>query len=147
MVWEGIIKRGSTPLVVAGNLTEICYRGEIVLRYVIPFIQTQSINVTFRQDNTRPHGVRVVRYYLTQQNVDALPWPAVSPDISPIEHVWDKIERWLRHLQNQPVTLAEMGPALIRIWNNIPQAFFNTLIRSLRRRYQVCITANGEHTR
>jgi hypothetical protein len=28
-------------------------------------------------------------------------------------------------LPNQPVTLAEMGPALIRIWNNIPQAFFN----------------------
>jgi hypothetical protein len=40
------------------------------------------------------------------------------------------------HLPNQPVTLAEMGPALIRIWNNIPQAFFNNLVRSMRRRCQ-----------
>jgi transposase len=57
-----------------------------------------------------------------------LPWPAVAPDLSPIEHVWDEMERRLRHLPNQPVTLAEMGPGLIRIWNNIPQTFFNNLV-------------------
>ena len=76
-----------------------------------------------------------------------LPWPAVSSDLSPIEHVWDKMERRLRHLQNQPVTLVDMGPVLIRIWNNIPEAFFNTLIRSMRRRCQACNNANGGHTR
>jgi hypothetical protein len=47
------------------------------------------------------------------------------------------------HLPNQPVTLAEMGLALIRIWNNIPQAFFNNLVRSMRRRCQAYINANG----
>jgi hypothetical protein len=60
---------------------------------------------------------------------------------------WDEMERRLCHLPNQPVTLAEMGPALIRIWNNIPQAFFNNLVRSMRRRCQACINANGGHTR
>ena len=114
MVWRGITAHGRTPLVVvAGNLTGI------VQTYVIPFIQTQANNVTFQQDNAQPHVARVVRDYLTQQNVYLLPWPAVSPDLSPIEHVWDEMERRLRHLPNQPVTLAEMGPALIRIWNNI----------------------------
>jgi len=33
------------------------------------------------------------------------------------------MERRLPHLQNHPVTLEEMGLALIRIWNNILQAF------------------------
>jgi hypothetical protein len=79
---------------------------------------------------------------LTQQNVDLLPWPAVSPDLLPIEHVWDEME-----LPNQPVTLAEMGLALIRIWNNIPQVFFNNLVRSMCRRCQACINANDGHTR
>jgi hypothetical protein len=140
MVWGSITAHGRTPLVViAGNLTGIRYRDEIVQPYVIPFIQAQANNVTFQQDNARPH--------LTQQNVDLLPWPAVSPNLSPIEHVWDEMERRLRHLPNQPVTLAEMGPALIRIWNNIPQAFFNNLVRSMRRRCQACINANGGHTR
>ena len=72
-----------------------------------------------------------------------LPWPAVSPDLSPFEHAWDEMERRLRHLPNQPVTLVEMGLALIRIWNNIPQAVFNNLVRSMRRRCQTCINANG----
>jgi hypothetical protein len=64
-----------TPLVViAGNLTGIRYRDEIVQPDVIPFIQAQANNVTFQQDNARPHVARVVRDYLTQQNVDLLPW-------------------------------------------------------------------------
>jgi hypothetical protein len=92
------------------------YRDEIVQPFVIPFIQAQANNVTFQQDNARPHVARVVRDYLTQQNVDLLPWLAVSPDLSPIEHVWDEMgRRYAIILPNQPVTLAEMGPALIRI--------------------------------
>jgi hypothetical protein len=57
-------------VVVAGNLTGMRYRDEIVQPYVIPFIQAQANNVTFQQDNARPHVARVVRDYLTQQNVD-----------------------------------------------------------------------------
>ena len=128
------------------NMTGMRYRDDIVQPYVIPFIQAQANNVTFQQDNARPQVARVVRAYLTQQIVDLLPLPAVSPDLSPIEHVWDEMERRLRHLPNQPVTLAEMGPALIRIWNNIPQTFFNNLVRSTSRRCQACINANGGHT-
>jgi hypothetical protein len=45
----------------------------------------------------------------------------------------NEMERRLHHLPNQPVTSAEMGPTLIRIWNNIPQAFFNNLVRSMCR--------------
>jgi hypothetical protein len=140
MVWGGVKERGRSLLVVEAEYLT----GR---RYVIPFIQAQANNVAFQQDNARPHIARVVRDYLTQQNVDVLPWTAVSSDSSPIEDVWDEMERPLRHLQNQPMTLADMGPALIRIWNNIPEVFFNTLIRSMRRRWQACINANGGHTR
>jgi hypothetical protein len=67
MVWGSITAHGRTPLVViAGNLTGIRYRDEIVQPYVIPFIQAQANNVTFQQDNARPHVARVVRDYLTQ---------------------------------------------------------------------------------
>ena len=66
-VWGGITAHGRTPLVVvAGNLTGIRYLDEIVQPYVIPFIQAQANNVTFQQDNARPHVARVVRDYLTQ---------------------------------------------------------------------------------
>ena len=67
MVWGGITAHSRTPLVViAGNLTSIRYRDEIVQPYVIPFIHAQANNFTFQQDNVRPHLARVVRDYQTQ---------------------------------------------------------------------------------
>jgi hypothetical protein len=51
MVWGGI----TALVVVARNLTGIRYRDEIVQPYVIPFIQAQTNNITFQQDNARPH--------------------------------------------------------------------------------------------
>ena len=74
-----------------------------LLTDVILFIQAQGNTVTFQQDNAGPHVARVLRHYLTQQNVDVLPWPAVSPDLSPVELAWDEMERPLRYLQNQSV--------------------------------------------
>jgi hypothetical protein len=62
MVWGGITAHGRTPLVVvAGNLTGIRYWDEIVQPYVIPLIQAQANNVTFQQENARPHVARVIR--------------------------------------------------------------------------------------
>jgi hypothetical protein len=127
-VLGGITERGRKPLVAAGHLTGKPYWDEIVQRYGIPCIQSQANNVTFHQDNARPHVVGVVRDYLTQQNVVVLPWPAVLAYLSPIEHVSDKMERRLRHLHNQPMTLEEMSSALIRIWNNIRKAFLTHLL-------------------
>ena len=146
MVWGGITAHGRTPLVVvAGNLTGIRYRDEKVQPYVIPFIQAQANNVTFQQDNARPHVAWVVRDSLIQQNVDLLPWPAVSPDLSPIEHVWDEMERRLHHLSNQPVTLAGNGSGIDPHLEQYPTSIFNNLGRSMCRRCQTCINANGGH--
>ena len=146
MVWGGITGNARTPLVVInGNLTGARYRDEILQAHVVPFVRQHA--VTLQHDNARPHVARVVTDFLTQQNVNVLPCPAVSPDLSPIEHAWDEMERRLRQLPNQPVTLAELSRALVRIWNGIPQAFFTNLVGSMRRRCNACITANGGHTR
>ena len=72
---------------------------------------------------------------------------AVSPDLAPIEHVCDEMQRRVRALPNQPVTLAALDQTLVQIWNGIPQLFFNNLVRSMRRRCQACIDANGGHSR
>lgn len=64
----------------------------------------QQRQMTFQQDNARPHVARVVKDFMTQQKVDVLHWPAVSPDLSPIEHVWDEMKRRLRRLPNQPLS-------------------------------------------
>ena len=100
--WCGITSHGRTQLViVAGNLTAIRYRDEIIRPHVLPFLQGQRGAVMLQQDNARPH--------VAQQNVNTLPWPAISPDLSPIEHLWNEMERRLRLLPNQPLTLFRYG--------------------------------------
>lgn len=147
MVWGGMTTHGRTPLVVIdGNLTGVRYRDIVIQQHVLPFINGQQRHVTLQQDNARPHIAHVVMDFLRQNNVDVLPWPAVSPDLSPIEHAWDEMERRLRSRPNPPQTLQELGQELVRIWNNIPQACFGTLVRSMSRRCQACINANGGHT-
>ena len=111
MVWGGITGNARMPLVVINrNLTGARYRDEILQALVIPFVRQHA--VTLQHDNARP---RVVTDFLTQQNVNVLPWPVVSPDLSPIEHALDEMERRLRQLPNQPVTLAVLSHALVRI--------------------------------
>jgi transposase len=45
----------------------------------------------FMDDNARSHRARIVQHFLQQEAVQTIPWPAMSPDMNPIEHVWDFI--------------------------------------------------------
>ena len=61
---------------------------------VVPFFNR---NITlFQQDNARCHTAHVSMRYLDEQHVRILPWPAFSPDLSPIEHLWDVLDRGIR---------------------------------------------------
>ena len=66
---------------------------------------------------------RVCQDFLNQNHVRVLPWSALSPDLSPIENLWDELGRRVRHCQNPPETLQEVRDALVYEWNNITQAF------------------------
>ena len=144
MVWGGITGNARTPLVVInGNLTGACYRDEILQAHVVPFVRQNA--VTLQHDNARPHVACVVTDFLTQQNVNVLPWPAVSPIANRARMGWDGTSS--TSLAKSASELAELSRELVRIWNGIPQAFFTNLVGSMQRRCNTCITANGGYTR
>ena len=104
-------------------------------------------NHIFQQDNARCHMAHISMTVLENNHIRVLPWPAMSPDLSLIEHLWDELGRRIRNSQNTPETLAQLRTALFGEWNNIPQDFIRRLIDSMRRRCQAVINARGGHTR
>ena len=146
MVWGGIaygIK--SQLIIVAGNMTAVRYRGEILRPVAVPLVQQR--NLILQQDNARPHVARVCQDFLANNNIAPLAWPPYSPDLTPIEHMWDELDRRVRKRRNPPATLAQLRNALIDEWNNIPMRTVNALVNSIQRRIRAATAARGGHTR
>ena len=94
MVWGGIMGRRKTNLIVVqGNLNAQGYINQILQPEAVPFLQRHG-PVILMHDNTRPHVARIIcQQFLHRNNVNVLPWLAVSPDMNPIEHIWDYLSR------------------------------------------------------
>ena len=132
MVRAGICHDGRTQLnIVQGTLNAIKYRDDIIDAIVLPFLQQRNFDHVFQHDNARCHVASVCQDFLNQNHIRVLPWPALSPDLRQIP----------------PETLQELRDALVHEWNNIPRAFIQRLIRSMRRKCEAVVAAKDGHTR
>ncbi|UYV72435.1 hypothetical protein LAZ67_9003122, partial [Cordylochernes scorpioides] len=136
MVWGAIAYDSRSPLLrIQGTMTAQRYIDDVLRPVTLPYLQGVP-NALYQQDNARPHTARISQQAL--QNVQMLPWPPYSPDLSPIEHVWDIIGRRLHSLP-QPRSEDELWQMVEREWRAIPQDAIRTLIDSLPRRVAACI--------
>ena len=87
------------------SLTENLRHIVISTRFYVPSCyRSCNSNLTlFQQDNARPHTARVVQQFFDANNVNVLPWPARSPDLSPIEHLFYHLGQWIRRRPNPPM--------------------------------------------
>ena len=125
-------------IVVSGNLTAVRYRDEILRPVAVPLVQ--QYQMTF-------HVARVCQDFLANNNIVPLDWPPYSPDLSPIERLWDELDRRMRRRRNTPNTFGQLRTALLEEWENIPMRKINALVNSMQRRIRAVINARGGHTR
>ncbi|UYV71905.1 hypothetical protein LAZ67_9001013 [Cordylochernes scorpioides] len=141
MVWGAIAYDSRSPLLrIQGTMTAQRYVDDVLRPVTLPYLQGVP-NALYQQDNARPHTARISQQAL--QDVQMLPWPPYSPDLSPIEHVWDIIGRRL-HALPQPRSEDELWQMVEREWRAIPQDAIRTLIDSLPRRVAECIAVRDE---
>uniref|UniRef100_A0A673VX79 Tc1-like transposase DDE domain-containing protein n=1 Tax=Salmo trutta TaxID=8032 RepID=A0A673VX79_SALTR len=93
----------------------------------------------FQHDNARSNVTRICTQILEAENVPVLPWP--SPDLNPIEHLWDELKRRLRARSNCPTSVSDLTNALVAEWQQVPAAMFLHLVESLPRRVEAAISA------
>ena len=120
MMWAAISKDRKTDLVhVSGNLTAVRYRDDILQPHLMHVTDQQRD--LFQQDNARPHKARVAMAYLGQNTINVLPCPSKSPDLNPIEHLWDQLNKCVRQQQPPPQTLDQLHQMLQQQWRTIPR--------------------------
>lgn len=149
MVWGGISLLGKTELVILneGTVTAASYVEQVVRPHVIPFSQRVGDNFVFMQDNARAHTARVTQRALSDANISILPWPAMSPDLNPIEHLWDQLKRSLKATYSHLNSQQELINALKLCWERIPEQNVTHLIESVPDRLRACIRSRGGPTR
>ena len=135
--------------VLDGNLTGQKYRDNVLAPCVVPHFDNHALadRPMFMDDNARPHRARIVQHFLQQEAVQKIPWPAMSPDMNHIEHVWDIIGRKINQRNPKCQNIDELRTAILQEWEHFPQERLRRLVRSMTRRVTELHNKGGGYTR
>ncbi|GFX55511.1 transposable element Tcb2 transposase [Trichonephila clavipes] len=103
-----------------------------------------GLQFLFMDDNAPCHRTVAAEQLLKSEDIERMDWPAGSPDLNPIEHVWDFLGRRLAARTLPPVTIRELRLALQDEWAAMPQQLIDTLILSMGRRCETCLAVRGD---
>ncbi len=103
----------------------------------------------FQQDNAPCHKAQIISdWFLEHDNEFTLfKWPPQSPDLNPIEHLWDVVEREIHIMDIQPTNLQQLRDAIMSIWTKISEECFQHLVESMPHRIKALLKAKVGPTR
>ncbi|GFU84971.1 transposable element Tcb2 transposase [Trichonephila clavipes] len=147
MVWAGIMINGRTRLhvVVNGTMTGQRYIDEVLLPHVRLFRGAAGDKFVFMDDNATCHRTLAVQDCLDSEGIQRLVWPARSPDLNPIENVWNALGRQVAGRNYPPTNKNTLIRALTEEWDKLPQQLLDNVVQSMVRRVECCITLHVGH--
>ncbi len=145
MVWGIFSWKTLGPLVPIEHRLNTTAYLRFVADHVHPFMTTvySSSDGYFQQDNAPCHKAQIISdWFLEHDNeFTLLKWPPQSPDLNPIEHLWDVVKREIRIMDVQPTNLQRLRDAIMLIWTKISEECFQHLLESMPQRIKAVLKA------
>lgn len=146
MVWGCFSYSGVGPLFHVDSIMDKFVYRDILATQMLPFARKKMPRGwTFQQDNDPKHSSKLVKDWFAAKKVRVLEWPSQSPDLNPIEHLWDVLGR--RVGAEKHSSKADLMAHLQREWRAIPKSTIERLIESMPRRCAAVIAAKGYSTK
>ena len=79
--------------------------------------------------------------------MEVLVWPAQSPDLNPIEHLWEYLKRRLAEYETPPKGILELWERVQAEWEKIEASVCQGLVESMPRRVEAVLKAKGGYTK
>ena len=103
-------------------------------------------SVFFQQDNDPKHKFKKASTWLENHGYKVLSWPSQSPDLNPIEHLWNEVDRHLRQLPGNITSKDDLWDKIQLVWNQIDVDFCLKLIDTMPQRIKDVLKAGGGYT-
>ena len=89
---------------------------------------------------------------LGERGIHPMFWPAFSPDLNPIEAVWNKMKEWIEAHHpdlsaGKQRTNDQLREMVREAWDAVTEEYLNSLLDSMTERCQAVIDAKGGHTK
>lgn len=126
-----------------------CEKTVPIIDGYIRLNRQRFIYLQLMQDGARPHTSKVTEKELHERNIYPIYWPAFSPDLNPIEAVWNWIKDWIQeqYPNDEQLSYDQLREVVRASWDALPEQFLKDLIDSMQARCEAVIAAEGGHTK
>ncbi|GFX81990.1 transposable element Tcb1 transposase [Trichonephila clavipes] len=100
----------------------------------------------FQQDNARTHVTRIIQRFFVNHQIELLPWPNRSPDLSPKENIWSMVAQRLTQITPPASTPDQLWQRVEAARSAVPQEHILSLFETMPRRVTAVISNNGGYS-
>jgi len=134
--------------------------SERYIKHILPEVEkyiTLHPYLIYMQDNAPAHGAKLTKNWLRNHQIQFIKWPSNSPDLNPIEILWNWMKQWIQEnhsteldsfeAQGKRVPYPRLKEMVQQAWDQITEDDLKSLLYSMKDRCQAVINANGLHTK